>query len=189
MRLFAALVPPEEAIEHLDEFLVPRRPEADFRWTLVEQMHVTLAFIAQAEEWRADEYVERLAAALDKVPVVTVRIAGPVAFPDAAQARVLAAGVVPESDDGGEVLRRLAGRSRSAAVKAGLEVDGQRFRPHLTLARLRHPEDVTNWVRLLETYVGPEWPVSEVQVIASHLGEGPRGRPRYETVARLPVGR
>jgi RNA 2',3'-cyclic 3'-phosphodiesterase len=189
MRLFAAVVPPEDALEHLDEFLTPRRAAADFRWTLVQQLHITLAFMADAEEWRVDEYVDRLGSSLASLPVVTVRVAGPVAFPDPARARVLAAGVVPESEGGSDVLQRLAGRARSAAVRCGIEVDGQRFRPHLTIARIGQPSDVTNWVRLLETYVGPEWPVSQVAVIASHLGEGPRGRPRYETVATLPVGR
>lgn len=189
MRLFAALVPPPEAVEHLDEFLVPRRAAADFRWTLVEQFHVTLTFVARAEEWRADEFVDRLGTGLDTVPVAAFRLAGPVAFPNPAQAKVLATGVVPESDGGGDVLQRLAGRAKSAAVSSGLEVDGARFRPHVTIARLRDPEDVTNWVRLLETYAGPLWSASEVEVIASHLGEGPRGRPRYETLATLPVGR
>ena len=42
-------------------------------------------------------------------------------------------------------------------------------------------------MRLLETYTGPEWPVLEAAVIASHLGEGPGNRPRYETVAEIPA--
>ena len=69
-----------------------------------------------------------------------------------------------------------------------LRVDGQRFRPHLTIARLRRAGDTTNWVRVLETYTGPEWPVLEAAVIAFHLGEGPGGRPRYETLAEIPLG-
>jgi 2'-5' RNA ligase len=189
LRLFTAVVPPEEAVEHLDAFLDPRRAAAAFRWTATEQLHVTLAFMAKVEEWRVEEYVESLAAALARVPVPVVRVAGPVAFPDPARAKVLASGVVAESEGADDVLARIAGKARSAAVKHGIEVDGQRFRPHVTLARTGRPTDVTSWVRLLETYVGPAWPVAEVEVVASHLGEGPDRRPRHETLARVAVGR
>jgi 2'-5' RNA ligase len=47
---------------------------------------------------------------------------------------------------------------------------------------------VVRWVRLLDTYAGPLWPVDELHLVASHLGEGPRRRPRYEVVAALPFG-
>ena len=52
----------------------------------------------------------------------------------------------------------------------------------------RESAEATRWVRILETYDGPSWPVFEVAVIASHLGEGPGGTPRYETLAELPIG-
>lgn len=188
LRLFAAVVPPTGALEHLEAFLEPRRPSGGFRWTATEQLHVTLAFMAKVEERRAEEYVDLLAAGLAALPVPVVRIAGPVAFPNAARAKVLATGVVAESEGADDVLARIAGKARSTAVKCGIEVDGQRFRPHVTLARTGRPTEVTNWVRLLETYVGPEWPVTEVEVVSSHLGEGPHRRPRYETIARVPVG-
>lgn len=188
LRLFAAVVPPAEALEHLDEFLAPRRASAEFRWTPVEQLHITCAFMARADEWRLEEYVERLAGSLTGLTVPVLRLAGPVAFPNAGRAKVLGAGVVAESEGGGVVLQRIAGKARSAAVKAGIEVDGQRFRPHVTLARMR-PTEASNWVRLLETYVGPEWPAAEVSVVSSHLGEGPRNGPRYETLATVAIGR
>ncbi|HWJ81658.1 MAG TPA: RNA 2',3'-cyclic phosphodiesterase [Nocardioides sp.] len=188
-RLFAAIVPPEDALEHLEDFLEPRREAApDFRWTLADQLHVTLAFMASVEDHLVDEYVDRLTDGLARTPVPVVQLGGPVAFPDAHRTRVLATGVLPVSEAADVVLERVVGRARNAAVTVGTEVDGQRFRPHLTLARLRQAADTTSWVRLLETYVGPEWPVVEVAVIASHLGQGPRNRPRYETLAEIPLG-
>ncbi|MDZ5619727.1 RNA 2',3'-cyclic phosphodiesterase [Nocardioides sp. HM23] len=187
-RLFSAIVPPSDAVEHLDAFLEPRRASAEFRWTLPEQFHVTLAFMPSVADHLVDEYAERLAGGLARIPVPVLRLAGPVAFPNAAETRALAVGLVPESEGADVVLERMAGRARNAAVAVGTEVDGQRFRPHLTIARLRRTADTTNWVRLLETYTGPEWPVLAATVIVSHLGEGPGNRPRYETVAEIPLG-
>jgi len=97
------------------------------------------------------------------------------------RARVLWAGL--DLDERGRVeLPRMATGARAAANRAGIAVDGQRFRPHLTLARLGHPEDVTSWVRLLDSYRGPTWTVDRLTLVASYLGEGPRRRPRYEVV-------
>ncbi|MFW6868378.1 RNA 2',3'-cyclic phosphodiesterase [Nocardioides sp. CPCC 206347] len=180
MRLFTAVVPSQEAIEHLDAFLDPRRDAAGFRWTRPEQFHITLAFMAAAAH-RLEEYVDRLATSLEGLPATELRLAGAVAFPNVAEARVLATGVAANDS-----LETAAVRARNAAVVSGIEVDGQRFRPHVTVARTggRFVE-MTNWVRLLDTYEGPAWSFDSVAVIASHLGEGPRRSPRYETVAEI----
>lgn len=190
MRLFVAVVPPEEAVEHLDAFLEPRRASAPFRWTRPEHFHVTLAFMADADDLRVEEYVDRLASSLSGLPAATrLGLAGAITFPDPSRARVLATGIA--TADGAEpvVLQKAAVRARNAAVASGIEVDGQRFRPHLTVARTGgQPAEMTGWVRLLETYAGPVWPWTSVEVIASHLGEGPRRTPRYETLAEIVLG-
>jgi 2'-5' RNA ligase len=42
---------------------------------------------------------------------------------------------------------------------------------------------------VLEAYRGPTWTATEVTLVESHLGEGPRRRPRYEVVGTFPLGR
>lgn len=183
MRVFAAVLPSPEAVEHLDAFLEPRRAAADFRWTRPEQLHLTLAFMGSAQPLRIDDYVDRLAESFDDLVPAPVSLTGAVVFPNVAEARVLAAGIRGE---GSALLETLAVRSRNAAVASGIEVDGQRFRPHVTIARTGGPYvEMTSWVRLLEAYDGPAWPVASVAVVASHLGEGPRRTPRYETLAQI----
>jgi RNA 2',3'-cyclic 3'-phosphodiesterase len=187
MRMFVALTPPDQALEHLDEFLAVRREAAPFRWSLPEQVHVTLAFLAEVPERNLDDLVERLTRAARRRTAFPTRIAGGGAFPNAARARVLWAGL-----DVDEVGRTEAGRmatgARAAASKAGIEVDGRRFRPHLTVARLGRPAEVSRWVRLLDAYAGPDWVADRIDLVASYLGQGPRGRPRYEVVESFEVG-
>lgn len=184
MRLFVAVRPPDDAVEHLDAFLDVRRPAGDFRWAAVESWHLTLAFMAQADEWRVEELEQRLAAAAERVAPFEARLTGGGAFPDVARAKVLWLGIDAPRDP----LDRLAVGARNAAVASGIEVDGTRFRPHLTLARIAHPVDVVNWVRLLDSYQGPTWTVQRITLLASYLGEGSRGRPRYEVVSEAPLG-
>jgi len=179
--MFAAVVPPPEVVEHLDEFLDVRRAAGAFRWVTTEQMHVTVAFLAEVPDRALDDLVERLARAARRRTAFPAAITGGGAFPNPARARVLWAGL--QLDDHGRTeLTRLATGARAAANRAGVPVDGQRFRPHVTLARLGHPQEVTGWVRLLDAYRGPTWTVDHLTLVASYLGQGPRGRPRYQPV-------
>lgn len=187
MRMFAAVVPPQEALDHLDAFLDVRREAGDFRWVQADQVHVTMAFLADVPERTLDDLVERLGRAAARPTSLETRIVGGGAFPNVARAKVIWTGL--ELDEAGRTeLDRLATGCRAAATRAGIEVDGARFRPHLTLARTRSPHDVTSWVRLLDGYVGPSWPVEAVTLVESHLGEGPRGRPRHVPMDTFPLG-
>lgn len=186
MRMFVAVVPPEDAVEDLDAFLDVRREAGAFRWTRAEQLHLTLAFCEHVPDRALDDVVERLGVAAARRGRFTTRIHGGGAFPDAAGARVLWAGLDLDESARSE-LERMATGARAAAARAGIAVDGQRFRPHVTVARLRRPAEVSRWVRLLDAYVGPSWRVRELALVASFLGEGPRRRPRYETVATFPL--
>ena len=185
--MFVAIRPPEDAIEHLDEFLAVRREAAPFRWTAAEQIHVTLAFLAEVPDRALDDLVERLGRAAHRRTPTATRIAGGGAFPHAARARVLWAGLALD-EPGRTELARMATGARAAASRAGVAVDGQRFRPHLTVARLGRPTEVSSWVRLLDSYEGPEWTTGTVTLVASHLGPGPRNRPRHEVVEEFDVG-
>jgi RNA 2',3'-cyclic 3'-phosphodiesterase len=188
MRMFVAVVPPREAVDHLDAFLEVRRGAAAFRWATTEQIHLTLAFLAEVPDRKLDELVERLGRAAARRRSFEAAVVGGGAFPNIARARVLWVGVA--SDEAGRTeLSRMATGARAAANRAGVPVDGQRFRPHLTVARLGHPQEVTAWVRLLDTYRGPTWAVDHVTLVASYLGEGPRNRPRYEPVEEFALSR
>ncbi len=183
--MFVAAVPPPEVLDDLEEFLSVRRDADAFRWTVPEQWHVTLAFLADVPDRSYDDLVERLERAARKRSPMRATIAGGGAFPNVGRARVVWAGV--DLDDR-EELRRLAVGCRTAASRAGIEVAGERFKPHVTLARLGRPADVSNWVRLLDAYRGPAYELDEISLIASHLGEGPRKRPRYQVVETFGLG-
>lgn len=186
MRCFVAVVPPLDVVEEIEAFWEPRRGAADWRWTASEQWHLTLAFLPKVEEYLLDGMIERLAEAAQRRGPLRLRISGGGAFPNVARAKVLWARLDPDSDV--EELGRLARGARNAAVASGVEVDGARFRPHLTLARIGHPEEVTRWLRVADAFTSEPFAVTEMALIASHLGEGARRRPRYERLAALPLG-
>lgn len=185
-RMFVAVLPPEEVRAELERFLEPR-PE--MAWTDPSQWHLTLTFCPSVDDWRTDELLDRLGDVARKHEPFRIRLAGAGAFPSVERAKVLWAGVDQwGSDSRPRPLDELAAGVRSAANAAGCVPDGARFRPHLTLARLGGRENATAWLRILDTFVSSDWTVSEIALINSFLGEGPRGRARHEVVERLPLG-
>jgi 2'-5' RNA ligase len=183
--MFVAVLASTEASEHLADFLAPRQESGPgFRWTTPPQWHVTVAFMPTVGDRYLEDLEDRLARAAARRTPFPVTLAGGGAFPNPARAKVLYVGV--ESDD--VELSRLATGARAAATRAGVEVDGGRFHPHVTLARTGRPVEATRWLRVLDTYRGPTWRAEEVALVASHLGEGPRRRPRYEVVATFALG-
>src|SRR5690606_8317784 len=101
------------------------------------------------------------------------------AFPSNSRARVLWLG----SGDRQSAIRELAARVERRVRQAGFPPDERPFSPHLTLARLREPENLRHAIG------GGEGPrltlnVTEIALFRSHLG-GPAAR--YEVVRSLPL--
>jgi 2'-5' RNA ligase len=180
MRLFVAVVPPIEVVEDLNEFVEPRRehPDDDIRWASDQHWHITLAFLGDVPDWKTEELEERLESAARRQKPFELQLTGAGAFPGVPDARVLYAGVRDDT----ESLKHLAMTTRAAANRAGVTVEGRKFTPHVTLARLRRPIDVTRWVRVFDTYASPVWTAGSLRLIASRLGEGPGHSAAYDTV-------
>jgi len=169
MRMFVAVTPPLDVVEDLAEFVEPRRErDSPLRWSSQAQWHLTLAFLPSVADRDLDELVERLAELAGRRDDFELRLQGAGSFPNPAQGKVLWAGVAGDTDR----LERLSASSRSAAVRAGIEVDGSKFRPHLTLARTSRPVELTRWLRVFELYRGPSWQVDEIALIQSQPGPG-----------------
>ncbi|MGN6753111.1 MAG: RNA 2',3'-cyclic phosphodiesterase [Intrasporangium sp.] len=184
MRLFAAIVPPDEVLADLEEHLTPRIEASDgIRWTDPSQWHITLAFSPSAPDRLLDDLGERLGHAGHRSKRFSLAILGAGTFPNPYAARILWAGVADPA--GG--LSPLGASVRNAFNKAGATPDGTRFHPHVTLGRFRRPTEATRWIRALSAYEGPEWRVGAVHLIESHLGEGRGRRPRYEVVGEFPL--
>ena len=179
-RLFTAVVPPADVISELAGWVEPRH-DAEWRWTEAVDWHVTLAFYADVEPWRYEDLVERLAAATAHTPAFPLGLRGVGAFSSAAKAHVLYAEVADPHD----VLPDLAGRCHTAATTAGIDVPRHKYHPHVTIARRNQPSDATRYLRALAVLETASWDVTEVALVQSFLGQGPRGTPRYEVRERL----
>ncbi len=186
MRMFVAVCPPPDVLDDLAEFLAPRQDVASpLRWTAPEQWHLTLAFLARVEDRNLDALDERLTRLAAQHARFTLTLGGSGAFPHPGAAKVLWVGV--QDEQAATELSRLARGARAAANTAGVEVDGTRFTPHLTLARLGRPIEATRWLGVLGTWRSRPWRVEGLALIESHLGEGSHRHPRYEVREVFPL--
>lgn len=136
MRLFAAVRPPDDALDHLEGALAsvrggpaarPRPGRTGLRWTPPADRHVTLAFFGEVPEGS----VEELAEALDAVALAARPFEASLAGAGLFDGRTLWVGCTGDGWTG----------LMAAAGEVGAEVAGRaadrRNRPHLTVARAR----------------------------------------------------
>lgn len=175
--MFVAIQPPDHVRDELHDFL---RPRHGMTWIDSQQWHITLAFLGDVPERQETALIDALRRTCVRHSTFRLSLEGAGAFPDPVGARVL--WLRPTVD-----LTALATGVRHAANSAGATPDGQRFVGHLSVARPRRPMDGRRWLQVLDTFRSAPWIVTDVELVASYLGEGPKRRPRYETVARLPL--
>jgi len=181
-RMFVAVLPPPEVVADLADYVEPRAEhDSPLRWSPQQNWHLTLAFMAEVAEQDLDELVDGLGELAGRQDSFELRLQGSGAFPNPAQGKLLWTGVAGDTDR----LARLSAGSRTAAVRAGVAVDGGRFRPHLTLARSNRPVEMTRWLRIFDLYAGPSWQVSELALVQSQLAPGGS---RYQVAEVFPFG-
>ena len=132
MRLFFALPLPAEVKEKLRPLLEEARKVSaeGVGFSKIEQLHFTLAFLG--EQPGPDE---ALAAGevLRDLPAFDLVLSGAGAFPSTMRPRVLWLGVT----GGAAELITAAERLHEALRERGFALEERRFRPHLTLGRVR----------------------------------------------------
>lgn len=171
MRLFVSVEPSAAARTELSSTIsgldvAPARPVAPERW------HITLAFLGDIDGGGVPAVRDGLAAVAAGVGPLRLRLAGAGVFPDPRRPAVLWIGLTGDVDP----LRRLAAQVTDALRAAGVCVERRRFAPHVTVARYRNARaDATvATVAQLSGYSGPDFTITEMHLMRSHLGSPPR---------------
>ncbi|CAM5670166.1 RNA 2',3'-cyclic phosphodiesterase [Streptomyces fumanus] len=188
MRLFAAVLPPEDVVDALAAEVgrLKGLPGAEgLRWTGRAGWHFTLAFYGEVDDARVPELAERLGRAARRTPPFGLALRGGGQF---GHGRALWTGAAGEL----RPLALLAARAEAAGRKAGVTTqEHRRYVPHLTVARSREACDVRAYLAALDGFTSRTWTVDELVLVRSNLPASgvPGERPRYEAVAREPLGR
>ena len=175
-----AVKPPEDALEAVAAATqAARSVRVGLRWEQRDRYHLTLQFLGPVRE--LTPVVEGLAAAVAGLAAFPARLGGAGAFPKPGRARVVWMGTAA---GGGDVVA-LAGAVAGGLRPLGYEPDRKEFHPHLTLARLKVPDNVSDVLAAIGPGpVGEAFTVDEVVLYQSVLS--PKG-PTYTALERLPL--
>ena len=181
-----AAYPPEEACAHLAGTVaglaVGRAAEAGVNARLAPRTnwHITLAFMGDVPDERADDAGAALAAAARgwHRGAPELWLSGGGRF-GRGRFTILWVGL------GGEVtaLTALAADVRRELRRARLAYDRKPLRPHLTLARPGDRVDVRDDLAVLRAYEGPRWRLTELRLVRSHPGPKPTIRSAWTTIS------
>lgn len=132
-RLFVAIDFPDEIRGQLGGLCLGL-PGA--RWVSEDQLHLTLRFIGEVDGDVFRSIKEALRAVT--APPFSITLRGLGCFPPRGRPRVLWVGVGRS-----EQLVQLRNRVEAALTRVGLEAEGRKFSPHITLARFREDLHLT----------------------------------------------
>jgi 2'-5' RNA ligase len=162
IRLFAALaIPPEIA-----QALARRQAGVEgARWRPPDSLHVTLRFFGELREDVARDLDAELASVRGRP--FDLELSGVGAFGEGPDIHAIWAGVSEN-----EPLARLAKACETAARRAGLKPEARHYRPHVTLAYLRHadPAEVARWIQANNLLKSPPIRVESFGLYSSFLG-------------------
>lgn len=146
-------------------------------WVKPEAMHLTLKFLGEVELLEMPAVCEAVTAAVADLPPFEIQVQGAGAFPTAARPRTVWLGV----RRGQEELIALHDAVERALSRLGFRQENRRFRPHLTLGRVRGDRalrELGEVVKQHAEFVGGVASVDEVVVFSSELeAEGPIHEP------------
>lgn len=173
MRVFCAVELPEEiraAVAAHAARLRREFPDARASWPRPEGLHITLKFIGEVEAARVESISRAAGAAVEGFKPFRLSIEESGTFPPRGAARVLWLGVRDESGQLSQLQRRL----ESACEAAGFPREPRAFKPHLTVARLRTPQDAHALSEAhRQTTFGPDhFQVIGLVLMRSELGPG-----------------
>lgn len=164
IRLFTGLALPDRVREAL---LRTCTGLSGARWQRDDQLHLTLSFIGEVEEPVADDIVSALATI--RSPAFDLTLSGTGTFGEKKRPRLLWAGVEPNP-----ALEHLRAKGEAALARLGLQREGRKFHPHVTLARLER--DVSGarlgeWLAQHADLWLPPFRVEAFHLYSSHLGQ------------------
>jgi RNA 2',3'-cyclic 3'-phosphodiesterase len=157
-----------------------RAADAKVTWVAADNMHWTLKFLGDVNLTATAEICSVLQEAVTGLPAFDVQVVGLNAFPNNDRPRTIWLGVT----EGEEIMAELAETIDRRLAALGYKPEGRRFRPHLTLGRVRGVQNIEVLSELLKAhadYVAGPMEIDEVSLYTSYLE---RQGPRYEALCR-----
>lgn len=157
-RIFCAFELPELLRARIQQHATTVRevvPEAEASWSRPENIHLTLKFFGNVDQKRVPAISEALVRAVKEFSAIEIVVGRTGVFPRPSRPQVLWIGI----NDRSGTLAKLQERVEEECAREGFPKEDRAFRPHLTIARIRKPQNAN---RLAEVHLHTEFPAVEL---------------------------
>jgi 2'-5' RNA ligase len=180
-RVFIALkVEPEEFFLNIFSTLRSGMSGDSIKWTKIDNIHITLAFLGDTEENVITDLSGMLREICSEFTPFELKLKGTGVFRNFSDPRIIWTGV-----EKSEKLQLLYKKIQEGLKNLNIDMPDKTFNPHLTLGRIKHLDDKTLFRSQLEQFQDAELqrvPVNEVFLYESVLL--PAG-PIYTPISRV----
>lgn len=147
-RIFIAIkVIPGENLTRMHSAFRSQLAGERITWVDPSNIHITLAFLGDTPEEKLNEISEVLKDQCSNTGSFAFEIAGAGVFRNLKDPRVIWAGIRSP-----EKLVDLGNKIQSALRNKGFSLDDKPFRPHITLGRIKHLNDLSKIENLINSY-------------------------------------
>jgi 2'-5' RNA ligase len=180
IRSFVAVSISEGARRQIGDLLgrLRRQPGDAVRWVKPELMHLTLAFLGEVSQGFLESAKNQLSEVALRHGTFATQLKGLGAFPSPSRARVVWIGTEQGKGDVCSLQEDVV----KALSSVGYQPERRPFSPHLTIGRLRMPDDVSKAAAV--QFVSGSFVIDRVVLFRSVLG--PAG-PVYTALAEFPL--
>jgi len=161
MRTFIAFkIKPQEKLVQLINFFRGSLPGEVLKWVDINNLHLTLKFMGDTSE----SNINRISGILEEIaaryPLIYLKFKGVGYFKTNSQPSVLFLKI-----DENDVLINLARDIDAELEKIGIERESRRFKPHLTIARIKYLSDKSTFYDLINRFKDDNIQTEEISQI------------------------
>jgi len=185
MRLFVAVDPSIEVRARIERAMTRLRAQAPkAKWVNADGLHLTLAFLGEVEQGRANALAAALGAVTAQRAPFALHLAGGGCFGAPHKPRVLWVGATGDTAP----IVALAKAVSEALIPFGITPEDRPYAPHLTLARARDGRGDAGLGTCVEGLALEDFGAFEVSSVALYRSELGPGGARYTALARPALG-
>ncbi|VAX25229.1 2'-5' RNA ligase [hydrothermal vent metagenome] len=169
IRLFIALILGDETLDHINNFRESiYADDGKTRWESREKLHITLKFIGGVEEEVIPLIAEELGSVLKNYNKIKINFSKFGIIKKYSEPKILWLGIKCS-----ELLEKLYNDIDNVLTDIGFEKERRKFKPHLTLLRIKRNADINKLEDLLNSKIDfPGTFAEEVALIKSELLAG-----------------
>jgi len=183
LRLFIGAELPPDCRKEL-ALIKPKsdKKAAKTKWVAAENMHITIKFLGGCDDDVPDKIISALADAVSNFESFCFRLGELGGFPSLKKANIFWMGLA----EGSEEMSDLAALVEKGLMPLGFEKERRQFHPHVTLARLKRPQDLQE-IALNQELDKPRGNLIKVEYVTLYKSTLTPNGAIYDVLERVPL--